>query len=103
MALRLPSVVAAVIGVVLLFGLVRELFNARVALFASGLYAVNPFVSRNWAGEDWRAATAFVMQQGGVAAVYPEWAAATEALVVGPPGYRCALDPRGRPRRPVIA
>jgi len=43
MALRLPSVIGAVVAVVLLYGLTRRLFDERVAFVASLLLAVNPF------------------------------------------------------------
>ena len=43
-ALRLPSVVGAVIAVGLLYGLARKMFGERVAFVASLLLALNPFV-----------------------------------------------------------
>src|SRR3990170_1567643 len=43
-ALRVPSVVGAVVAVALLYGLVRMLFDTNVALVAALLLSVNPFV-----------------------------------------------------------
>ena len=44
LALRLPSVAAAVVAVYLTYAFARDLFDARVALIASSLLAINPFV-----------------------------------------------------------
>jgi mannosyltransferase len=44
LALRLPSVVGAIVSVVLLYGVVRRLFDERVAFVSSLFLAVNPFV-----------------------------------------------------------
>jgi len=43
-ALRLPSVVAAIIAVVLLYGLARKMLGERIAFVAALLLALNPFV-----------------------------------------------------------
>lgn len=70
----------AVLGGVALAALApRVRAMAAVPVMAGAIGALliwySPDGSENWAGEDWRAATAFVMQQGGVVAVHPEWAA----------------------------
>jgi mannosyltransferase len=43
-ALRLPSVVGAIVSVVLLYGFARHLYDERVAFVSSLLLAANPFV-----------------------------------------------------------